>query len=148
MARLHVRPPDTLTRVTEYIPEIIQFVQKIIDNGYAYESEGSVYFDTETYDGSNGHVYAKLQPGSKGSKELLEDGEGLLIIRSGTLRTINEYAMFRRSTDCSSCWPTLKNRLRSMETIETERTIMAFTVGPWPARLAYRMLRHGKRDTW
>lgn len=76
MARLHVRTPDTLTRVTEYIPEIASFVQQIIKNGYAYESEGSVYFDTEAFDGSHGHVYAKLQPGSKGNRELLEDGEG------------------------------------------------------------------------
>lgn len=76
MSRLHVRPPDTLTRVTEYIPEIIDFVKTVINNGYAYESEGSVYFDTEVFDGSKSHVYAKLQPGSKGNKELLEDGEG------------------------------------------------------------------------
>ena len=39
MARLRVRRPDTVTRVTEYVPEIVAFVQKVIDNGYAYESD-------------------------------------------------------------------------------------------------------------
>lgn len=76
MARLRVRPPDTLTRVTEYVPEIVAFVQKIISNGYGYASEGSVYFDTKAFDNSDGHVYAKLQPWSKGDRTLLEEGEG------------------------------------------------------------------------
>ena len=78
MARLRVRPPDTLTRVTEYVPEIVAFVQRIIDNGYAYESEGSVYFDTGAFEGSDGHEYPKLQPSSKGNRELLEEGEGII----------------------------------------------------------------------
>ena len=29
-----VLPPDVLTRVSEYVPEIVDFVQKIVDNGY------------------------------------------------------------------------------------------------------------------
>jgi len=32
---LQVQPPDVLTRVSEYIPEILEFVKKIIDNGFA-----------------------------------------------------------------------------------------------------------------
>ncbi len=31
-----VLPPDVLTRVSEYVPEVVEYVQKIIDNGYAY----------------------------------------------------------------------------------------------------------------
>lgn len=30
-----VRPPDVLTRVTEYVPEIVEFVERIVANGYA-----------------------------------------------------------------------------------------------------------------
>ena len=76
MARLRVEEPDTLTRVTEYIPEIVEFVKRIIENGYAYEVTGSVYFDTNKFDTTKNHSYAKLEPWSKGNKELLEEGEG------------------------------------------------------------------------
>jgi len=77
MARLRVRDPDIVTRVTEYVPEIVSFVEGIISNGYAYEAEGSVYFNTTTFDKAEGHYYAKLEPWSKGNRELLEGGEGL-----------------------------------------------------------------------
>lgn len=43
MALLNVQPPDVLTRVSEYIPEIIKYVERIINNGYGYlTSDGSV----------------------------------------------------------------------------------------------------------
>uniref|UniRef100_A0A1I7WN64 tRNA synthetases class I catalytic domain-containing protein n=1 Tax=Heterorhabditis bacteriophora TaxID=37862 RepID=A0A1I7WN64_HETBA len=39
MARLHVLPADVLTRVSEYVPEVVKFVEKIIKNGYAYSTD-------------------------------------------------------------------------------------------------------------
>lgn len=42
MNALNVREANVLTRVSEYMPEIIDYVQKIIDNGFAYVSDGSV----------------------------------------------------------------------------------------------------------
>jgi cysteinyl-tRNA synthetase len=76
MGRLRVRDPDTLTRVTEYVPEIVSFVEQIIKNGYGYVVDGSVYFDTDVFDKADGHNYAKLEPWSKGNRALLEEGEG------------------------------------------------------------------------
>jgi cysteinyl-tRNA synthetase len=51
MIRLNVKMPDVLTRVSDYIPEIIYSIETLMSNGYAYKSEqsASVYFDSESY---------------------------------------------------------------------------------------------------
>jgi len=59
MKRLNVGLPEVITRVSEYVPEIVEFIQKIIDNGFAYESNGSVYFDVSKYNSDPNHTYAK-----------------------------------------------------------------------------------------
>jgi cysteinyl-tRNA synthetase len=49
--KLHVLPVDQLTRVTEVVPEIIAFIEKLIQKGFAYATpEGSVYFDVSKKD--------------------------------------------------------------------------------------------------
>ncbi|KAJ7121348.1 tRNA synthetases class I (C) catalytic domain-containing protein [Mycena crocata] len=103
MSRLRVREPDTVTRVTEYVPEIVAFVQGIVKNGFAYESEGSIYFDTEAFDNSPGHDYAKLEPWSKGNRELLEDGEGALSQKNG--RRASDFALWKASRPGEPSWP-------------------------------------------
>jgi cysteinyl-tRNA synthetase len=44
-----VRPADTYTYVTRYIPQIIDFVQALIDSGHAYVLDGDVYFSVPSY---------------------------------------------------------------------------------------------------
>lgn len=41
---LHVERAEEYPRATRHIPEMIDLVQRLIENGYAYESEGSVFF--------------------------------------------------------------------------------------------------------
>lgn len=104
MRRLRVRDPDTLTRVTEYVPEIVSFVEGIIKNGYGYEVDGSVYFDTRAFDKADEHDYAKLEPWSKGNKELLEEGEGALSVATGR-RSAADFALWKASKPGEPSWP-------------------------------------------
>ncbi len=52
-------PPSIEPRATGHIIEQIEMVQAIIDNGYAYVKNGSVYFDTIKF-AKNNDVYGKL----------------------------------------------------------------------------------------
>lgn len=79
MERLRVLPPDSLTRVTEYVEHIRVFVQRIMENGFGYETlDGSIYFDVEAF--KQTHDYAKLSPQSAGNLDLLAEGEGALSV--------------------------------------------------------------------
>lgn len=58
------RLPTVITRVSEYIPEVLALTERIISNGYAYESQGSVYFDTQAFKSSPKHIYGRMEPSS------------------------------------------------------------------------------------
>ena len=52
MNQLNCKPPSIEPRATGHIIEQIEMIQKIIDNGYAYEKNGSVYLDVKKYNQS------------------------------------------------------------------------------------------------
>uniref|UniRef100_A0A8C5T1P6 Cysteine--tRNA ligase, cytoplasmic n=1 Tax=Laticauda laticaudata TaxID=8630 RepID=A0A8C5T1P6_LATLA len=107
MAALNVLSPDVLTRVSEYVPEIVDFVQKIVDNGYGYVSNGSVYFDTLKFDASEKHTYAKLVPEAVGDQKALQEGEGDLSIsvdRLNEKRSPNDFALWKSSKPGEPSW--------------------------------------------
>jgi len=58
MAALNVLPPSIEPHASGHIIEQIAFVQKILDHGYAYVSNGSVYMDVEKY--AKDYPYGKL----------------------------------------------------------------------------------------
>lgn len=58
MDALNVLPPSIEPHASGHIIEQIDFVKKILDAGYAYESQGSVYFDVKKY--NKDHHYGKL----------------------------------------------------------------------------------------
>lgn len=49
VAALKVRPADVKPRATEHIEQIIELIEKLLANGYAYVSDGDVYYDTSSY---------------------------------------------------------------------------------------------------
>ena len=58
MEALNVLPPSIEPHASGHIIEQIELVKKILENGYAYESQGSVYFDVEKY--NKDHKYGIL----------------------------------------------------------------------------------------
>ena len=58
MRMLNVAPPSIEPRASGHIIEQIDLVKKILDAGYAYESNGSIYFDVLKYDAD--HKYGIL----------------------------------------------------------------------------------------
>lgn len=68
MEALGVLPPSIEPHASGHIIEQIEFIKKILDAGYAYESDGSVYFDVEKYNKS--HHYGELS--GRNIEELLE----------------------------------------------------------------------------
>ena len=110
MENLGIRPPTIITRVSEYVPEIVDFISRIIGNGYGYESNGSVYFDTEAFKNA-GHVYRKLVPpaansgvNAKKDLELLREGEGALSKGGSEKRNEFDFALWKGSKPGEPTW--------------------------------------------
>ena len=105
MRSLNVMYPNYITRVSEYIPEIIKFIEVIIQKGYAYENNGSVYFDIEQYKKGN-HMYAKLVPQDKNQNlEELQEAEGALS-KNNTEDKKNkgDFALWKKSKKDEPFW--------------------------------------------
>ncbi len=48
---LKIIPADYFPKATEHVPEMIDMIKKLIDNGYAYKSnDNSIYFNIEKFD--------------------------------------------------------------------------------------------------
>lgn len=58
MEALNVLPPSIEPHASGHIIEQIEYIKKILESGYAYESCGSVYFDVTKYNAD--HRYGKL----------------------------------------------------------------------------------------
>ena len=64
MRALNLERAEVYPRVSEHVPQIIEMVETLLEKGYAYEANGSVYFDVTTFE-----EYGKL------SNQRLEDIE-------------------------------------------------------------------------
>ncbi|KAI1390893.1 tRNA synthetases class I (C) catalytic domain-containing protein [Hypoxylon trugodes] len=104
MDALNVLRPDAVTRVTEYVPQIAKFVEKVVEKGFAYEAEGSVYFDIAAFE-KGGNTYARLRPDSRNDKALQEEGEGSLSKSLGGKRGAGDFALWKKSKPGEPYWP-------------------------------------------
>ena len=116
---LNVKKADVHPKVSEHIPEIIDFVSTLVDKGYAYEADGDAYFSTRKFDG-----YGKL---SRQNVEDLESGARIAVgdIKQDPL----DFAL----------WKAQEGR---------KRNSMGKPLGKRSSRLAYRVFCHVKKTSW
>ena len=94
-AALNIKPASVHPKVSEHIPEIIDFVQTLIDKGYAYEANGDVYFSTRKFP-----EYGKL------SKQNIDDLEAGARIEVGDIKQDPlDFALWKaRKTEDEIAW--------------------------------------------
>ncbi|UCH88756.1 MAG: cysteine--tRNA ligase [Thermoplasmata archaeon] len=68
MEALNVHSVDKFAKATDYIPEILAQIETLIEKGYAYESNGNVYFEVrkfEEFGKLSGQILDELQAGAR-----------------------------------------------------------------------------------
>ena len=105
LAGLGIKVPDVVTRITEYVPEVVKYCQKIVDNGLAYESRGIIYFDTAEFKKRQNH-YPKLVPtaGSATAAEQQESEGALSSDFAHEKRHPNDFALWKKSKPGECKW--------------------------------------------
>ncbi len=91
---LNVRPATIHPKATEHIGEIIALVQKLIDKGHAYELNGDVYFDTQSFPG-----YGKLS-----GQDLSELELGARIDINESKKNPMDFALWKAQKDGEIAW--------------------------------------------
>lgn len=87
MDALAVLRPDISPRASGHVPEQIALAQTLIDNGHAYEANGSVYFDVSSWP-----AYGKL---SGRHVDEMESGARVAVL--GEKRHAADFALWRRA---------------------------------------------------
>ena len=95
MKSLNCILPDVQPRATAHIPEMIEVIQALIDKGYAYVSNGDVYFSVRKFP-----EYGKL------SKQRIEDLEAGARVEPGEKkRDPLDFALWKSSKEGEPSWP-------------------------------------------
>jgi cysteinyl-tRNA synthetase len=87
MDRLGVHRPDISPRASGHIPEQIALIQKLIETGHAYESNGNVYFDV-----SSDPEYGKLS-----GRKREEAVSGTRVNAAGDKRNPEDFALWKKA---------------------------------------------------
>lgn len=95
-ANLNVKPATHHPRVTEEMNEIIKMIETLIEKGYAYEVNGTVYYNTAQFEG-----YGKL---SKKVLEELEAGRSERITLTDEKQNFMDFVLWKPKKDGEPYW--------------------------------------------
>lgn len=70
--QLGVLPPSVEPRATGHVTQMVEYMQRLMDNGFAYAVDGSVYFDVDAWSKAEGSDYGSL---SGNRVDEMEQGE-------------------------------------------------------------------------
>jgi cysteinyl-tRNA synthetase len=73
VAAINIQPAESYPRATEYIPQMLEIIAKLIEKGHAYAVAGGVYFDVQSfpaYGRLSGNTLDKLV---SGHREVIDD---------------------------------------------------------------------------
>jgi len=94
ISKLNILDSVKRPKVTENMAEIIEIIQKLIDNGFAYEKDGDVYFEVKKY-----KDYGKL------SNQKIEELElGARIDVSEIKKNPVDFALWKKKKDGEPFW--------------------------------------------
>lgn len=96
MDALRVRRATRYARVSEHIPDILRIVGDLVDRGYAYESDGDIYFRTRRTTGSFGIL----------SHQRFEDIVTDPVPAGGVREDPLDFAIWKRSKPGEPAWET------------------------------------------
>ncbi|MHB8154449.1 MAG: cysteine--tRNA ligase [Candidatus Omnitrophota bacterium] len=92
---LGIEKADFEPRATENIPEMIKYIEGLIQKGHAYESGGDVYFNVRKFTG-----YGKLS-----GQSIDEMQKGVRIESSDLKKDPLDFALWKRSKENEPSWP-------------------------------------------
>ena len=95
MDQLGVARPNYEPRATQFIPEMIELIEILIDKEYAYEVEGDVYFAVEKFSG-----YGKLS-----KRKLDEMIAGARVAVEARKKNPMDFALWKASKPGEPAWP-------------------------------------------
>lgn len=72
---LHILPPNKMPRATHEIKEMLSLIEKLIKNGSAYESEGSVYYRVSSFKNYGQLSKKKLEENIEGARVDVDEYE-------------------------------------------------------------------------
>ena len=94
MSNLNVLPPDIQPKATEYVDDMIKFIEKLIEKDKAYEKNGHVFFHVPSYQG-----YGKLS-----NREIDQQLAGSRVQVSEIKKSKEDFVLWKPSTKDQPGW--------------------------------------------